>query len=144
MDPKREIIQDLLFELHEIMADKDCPVDDFRFVFTKSLLDAIVSDDVVTVYRLMKEEKRHLEYHLDEAKAECKTLSREQEQEQEPNEVAFTLPFADVKRYLSYLNYFPDSVLEPDREVQAVVAEYGWRNLLQKHVDTYGSLPGLQ
>jgi formiminotetrahydrofolate cyclodeaminase len=53
--------------------------------------------------------------------------------------IAHMLPYSEVKTFLSYIDFYPDSLL--DEDIKAEVEEWGWRNLLQKYVDTHGSLP---
>ena len=52
---------------------------------------------------------------------------------------AFDIPFSDVKRYLSYLDYHTDSIL--DTEQNAKMGEFGWRRLLQRYVNELGHFP---
>jgi hypothetical protein len=53
--------------------------------------------------------------------------------------IAFLLPFDEVKRHLHLLNYYPDSIVDP--EESEAMAEYGWRRKLQNHIDIEGRLP---
>ena len=53
--------------------------------------------------------------------------------------VAFDIPFEDVKKYLSYMDYYTDSILDP--EYTASMNEFGWRRLLQRYVNELGHMP---
>lgn len=53
--------------------------------------------------------------------------------------IAHMLPYSEVKKFLSYIDCYPDSLLDDD--LKAEVEEWGWRNLLQKYVNTNGQLP---
>lgn len=53
--------------------------------------------------------------------------------------ISFLLPFDQVKRCLTNIGYYPDSIVDP--EESEAMKEYGWRRKLQNYVDTEGRLP---
>ena len=53
--------------------------------------------------------------------------------------ISFLLPFDEVKRHLTCIGCYPDSIVDPE-ETQAM-QEYGWRRKLQLYVDKEGKLP---
>lgn len=59
--------------------------------------------------------------------------------EEDESGQAFDISFSEVKRYLSYLDYHTDSIL--DTEHNAKMGEFAWRRLLQRYVNELGHFP---
>lgn len=53
--------------------------------------------------------------------------------------IAFQIPFTEVKKYLSHLEYYPDSILDPEQT--EAMKEYGWRRILQRFIERNGNFP---
>jgi hypothetical protein len=53
------------------------------------------------------------------------------------SEVAFSMPYEDVKRYLTYLDYYPDSIVDPEQNMN----EFMWRQVLYNYMNVLGHLP---
>lgn len=53
--------------------------------------------------------------------------------------IAFQIPFTEVKKYLSHLEHFPDSILDPEQT--EAMKEYGWRRILQRFIERNGNFP---
>ena len=64
---------------------------------------------------------------------------KEKKREVDDTGVAFQIPFTDVKKYLSYIDYYPDSIIDPEQT--EAMKEYGWRRILQAFIERNGNFP---
>jgi len=91
------------------------------------------------VSRLRKQNEENAR-RIEQLEREMDILKQENEMLlQGDSGIAHMLPYSEVKKILSYIDIYPDSLI--DEDLKAEVEEWGWRNLLQKYVDTHGRLP---
>ena len=146
MDPRdHEDVQILLDKLAAAL-DNDCMAYHIaaeREIFRKDeemekeqRMNTAVANGVSRLRQQNEENTRR----IDELERELEALKQENEMlASDDMGIAHMLPYSEVKTFLSFIDIYPDSLVDDD--LKAEVEEWGWRNLLQKYVNTHGQLP---
>jgi len=151
-----QLCQILGKRIKDIVSEQLTNDSEFELVVTTDKLNAVIEGDFMAFHQACERElqrrdeqygdeyelNRRLAIGLARQRVVNEELMQELEDLKAQNEVsgqAFELPFAEVKKYLSYMDYHTDSILDPDYNAQ--MHEFGWRRLLQNYINRLGHLP---
>jgi hypothetical protein len=153
-----DLCQLLTTKIRTLFANPLTSESEWELEITIAKLDAVLKGDYMAFYKaterelqqknetIAKEQSVQTLYILNMQRLRQQNLNNVlrierllQQLEHPESGISFKMPYEEVKQYLTYIQYYPDSILDP--EFSESMKEYGWRRMLQKYVDTHGALP---